>query len=196
MIAAIIPAAGLSSRMGLATPKPLLPWGEHTIVEEVASSLLAAGLRPVVVVCGFQREALERTLGHLPVQCIHNPEYATGEMLSSVQVGLAALPSTCRGALLALADQPQIQVSVVRQLVDTFQDSDYGKLVVPSFRKRRGHPVILPRWLWPEIMALGRADTLRSVFQKHRDHIRYVVVDTPSVLADIDTLEQYRAAVN
>jgi molybdenum cofactor cytidylyltransferase len=165
-------------------------------LEEVVSNLLAARLNPVVVVCGFQREAIEAALSHLSVQCIHNPQYESGEMLSSVQVGLASLTNTCQGALLALADQPQMQVAVAHQLIRTFQESSSRALVVPSYRMRGGHPVILPRWLWPEILALAPADTLRSVFQRHRRRIQYVVVDTPTILADIDTPEQYQAALN
>ncbi len=194
MITAIVPAAGLSSRMGGALPKPLLPWAASTVVETVVSTLLLAGLGDVVVVTGHGREAIQAALAGYAVRCVHNPAYSRGEMLSSIQAGLAAAGPGATGALLALADQPQMQVGVVQQVVNAFEASNGHALVIPSHAMRRGHPILLPRWLWPEVLALPAGDTLRTVIQRHAAAIRYVEVDTASVLADLDTPEQYVAA--
>lgn len=194
MITAIVPAAGLSSRMGGATPKPLLPWGQRTVIEQVVATLLTAGLDDVMVITGHRREAIEATLAGYPVRCVANPAYASGEMLSSIQVGLAALPAQCSGALLALADQPQMLAPVVGQVLAAFRDGGAQEIVIPSYRMRRGHPILLPRWLWPDVLALPAGATLRAVLARHDRAIRYVVVDTPAVLADLDTPEQYSAA--
>jgi molybdenum cofactor cytidylyltransferase len=157
-------------------------------------TLLAAGVAEVIVVTGHQREALEAALAGRDVRCVHNPAYASGEMLSSIQAGLAAAPPASRGALLALADQPQMQPAVVQQVLRVFDDSGRQALVVPSHAQRRGHPILLPRRLWAEVLALPAGATLRSLIQRHAAAIRYVEVDTPSVLADLDTPEQYAAA--
>jgi molybdenum cofactor cytidylyltransferase len=149
----------------------------------------------VVVVTGHRGEAVEAALADHAVRCIHNPAYATGEMLSSIQVGLVAAHAASAGALLALADQPQMQLAVVQQVLDAFDESNGQALVIPSYAKRRGHPIVLPRWLWPEVLALPAADTLRTSIQRHATAIRYVEVDTASVLADLDTPEQYAEAV-
>lgn len=180
--------------MGGSVPKPLLPWGSQTILEHVVTTLLAAGLTDVAVVTGHRRESIEAVLAGCPVRCVANPAYADGEMLSSIQVGLRALPSGCTGALLALADQPQMQVAVVRQVLAAFRDGDEQVVVVPSYQMRRGHPVLLPRWLWPEVLGLPAGGTLRSVLARHAAAIHYIVVDTPTILADLDTPEQYRQA--
>lgn len=196
MISAIVPAAGLSSRMGGPLPKPLLPWGASTVIGTVVGTLLAAGVAEVIAVTGHQREALEAALAGRDVRCVHNPDFAGGEMLSSIQAGLAAASPESAGALLALADQPQMQVGVVQQVVNAFEASNGHALVIPSHAMRRGHPILLPRRLWDEVLALPAGDTLRSVIQRHADAIRYVEVDTASVLADLDTPEQYAAAVS
>ncbi len=196
MISAIVPAAGLSSRMGGPLPKPLLPWGASTVIGAVVDTLLAARIAEVLVITGHRREAVEAALaghGHA-VRCVHNPAYADGEMLSSIQAGLAAASPASRGALLALADQPQMQSAVVQQVLRVFDDSGSQALVVPSHAQRRGHPILLPRRLWDEALALPAGATLRSLIQRHAAAIRYVEVDTPSVLADLDTPEQYAAA--
>jgi molybdenum cofactor cytidylyltransferase len=87
-----------------------------------------------------------------------------------------------------------MQVGVVQQVVNAFEASNGHALVIPSHAMRRGHPILLPRWLWPEVLALPAGDTLRTVIQRHAAAIRYVEVDTASVLADLDTPEQYVAA--
>jgi molybdenum cofactor cytidylyltransferase len=196
MISAIVPAAGLSSRMGGPLPKPLLPWGASTVIGTVVSTLLAAGVAEVIVVTGHQGEAIEAALAGHAVRCVYNPAYAGGEMLSSIQAGLAAAHPASAGALLALADQPQMQLAVVQQVLRAFDDSDGQALVIPSYALRRGHPILLPRRLWDEVLALPAGATLRTAIQRHAAAIRYVEVDTASVLADLDTPEQYAEAVS
>jgi molybdenum cofactor cytidylyltransferase len=196
LITAIIPAAGLSTRMGGHVPKPLLPWGAGTVVEHVVSTLLAAGIGDVVVVTGHRREALEAVLAPYPVRCVFNPAYASGEMLSSLQAGLHAVAPGSSGVLLALADQPHVEAEIVAQVLHAFDASNGRAIVAPSYRQRRGHPILLPRWLWQDILDLPPGDTLRSVINRHAAAIRYLLVDTPTVLADMDTPEQYREALD
>lgn len=194
MITAIIPAAGLSTRMNGALPKPLLPWGAHTLVEQIVSTLLDAGIGDVIVVTGHRRDEVEATLAAHRVRCVFNPAYASGEMLSSLQAGLRAAAPDHSGALLALADQPQIEAELVTQIVRSFRASDSQAIVIPSYRRRRGHPILLPRWIWQDVLDLPQGDTLRSVIGRHAAAIQYLLVDTPTVLADLDTPEQYRLA--
>ncbi len=196
MISAIVPAAGLSTRMGGGLPKPLLPWGASTVIETVVSTLLAAGVDEILVITGHRGEKIEAALASYAVRCVHNPAYASGEMLSSIQAGLAAASPESQGALLALADQPQMQLSVVQQVLRTYKNGGGQALVIPSHAMRRGHPILLPRWLWAEVLALPASATLRTAIQRHAAAIRYVEVDTPTVLADLDTPEQYAEAVN
>lgn len=195
MIGAIVPAAGLSSRMGGPVPKPLLPWAGHTVLEQVVTTLLRAGLEELIVVTGHRREQVESLMAAHPVRCLYNPDYARRTMLSSIQLGLRDLPPRCQGALLALADQPQIELAVVLDVLGAFASSRGQALIVPSYQMRRGHPVILPRRLWPEVWALEEDDTLRTIFARHARDIQYVVVESPSILADLDTPEQYLEAL-
>jgi len=196
LITAIVPAAGLSTRMGGDVSKPLLPWGKGTIVEQVVSTLFAAGVTDVVLVTGHRREAIEAALAAYPVRCVFNPAFANGEMLASLQAGLRAVPPEQAGALLALADQPQMQPEIVTKVLHAFANGGSQAIVVPSYQMRRGHPIILPRWLWQEVLDLAPGDSLRSVINRHASAIQHLVVDTPSVLADLDTPRQYQQALN
>ncbi len=190
MISAIVLAAGLSARMG--RPKLLLPYGEHTVVEQVVSVLLASPADEVLVVTGHARQAVERALAGWPALAVFNPDYAAGEMLSSVQVGLKAAAPASRAALLAVGDMPAIEAGVVAQLVAAYIGSSSDDYVyIPSYQMRAGHPVLVPRSYWPAILALPRGASLRSVWQAEGSRIHWVTVDTPSVLRDMDTPEDY-----
>ncbi len=193
MIAGIVLAAGKSERMG--QPKMSLPWGDTTVIGQVVATLVHSGLGEVVVVTGSGRENIEQALSHLPqswpVRLVFNPHFAAGEMLSSLQMGIAALEESIVAALLALGDQPQIESRVVEAVLDAYRKSDL-RLVAPSYQMRRGHPMLFHRSLWPEILALSPPQTLRDLLLAQADRIHYVTVDTPTILQDVDTPEDYQ----
>jgi molybdenum cofactor cytidylyltransferase len=189
MIAAIVLAAGRSERMG--QPKMILPWGPMTVIGQVARVLLDAGVDDVIVVTGGARREVEAALIDLPVRTVFNPDYANGEMLKSLQVGLAMLSADHTAALVTLGDQPQIRAKVVAQLLQTYRQFDYP-LIVPSFEMRRGHPWLIARSLWPKVMTLKTPVTLRDFLNAHGEQIHYLAAADASVLADLDTPQDYQ----
>ncbi|MFQ5855328.1 MAG: NTP transferase domain-containing protein [Anaerolineae bacterium] len=188
-VSAIVVAAGLATRMG--EPKQLLPYGKHTVIEQIVSVLLKCPLGEVVVVTGHERQAIEDRLAAWPVRPVFNPNYHHGEMLSSIQCGLSVLGPEVHAALIVLGDQPQLEAGVVRRVVEAYQEIQRG-LIIPSFHMRRGHPILIDRGFWQEILALDSDRTLRDVIDTHADEIHYVAVETDSVLRDIDTPEEYQ----
>ncbi len=194
MIASIVLAAGKSERMG--RPKMSLPWGNNTVIGQVVTTLISVGLEQVVVVTGGGREDVLQAVNSLPkewpVSTVENPEYVAGEMLSSLQVGVASLGEQGEAALIALGDQPQIEVDVVKAILSAYFQSG-ASLVIPSYAMRRGHPMLIARPLWAPLLALRSPQTLRDLIQAHSDQILYVNVDTPSVLQDLDTPRDYQA---
>jgi molybdenum cofactor cytidylyltransferase len=187
-VSAIVVAAGLSTRMG--PLKQLLPYGEHTVIEQIVSVLLMCPLDEVVVVTGHARQAIEDRLAGWPVRPVFNPNFREGEMLSSVQCGLSAFHPQVEAALIVLGDQPQIEAGVVRQIIETYHETG-ASLVIPSFQMRRGHPMLIDRCYWSEILSLGADRTLREAVNAHAGQVHYVVVATDSVLRDMDTPEEY-----
>ncbi len=189
IVAAVVLAAGMSSRMG--SPKMILPWNGSTIVARVVRALRDGGAASITVVTGSQRERVEAALEGEPVSFAYNEDYANGEMLDSIQTGLRALPAQVDAALIALGDQPQIQAATVRQVLESYAQSS-SKLVAPSYQMRRGHPWLVERELWGEILNLRHPLTLRDFMEAHAGDIRYLIVDTPTILQDVDTPEDYR----
>jgi molybdenum cofactor cytidylyltransferase len=188
-VGAVVLAAGQSTRMGQA--KQVLPWGKHTVIEQVNSTLIQAGISEIVVVTGAAREQVEARLRTLPVNLVHNPDYSTAEMVTSLQVGIRSLSPAVEALLVVLGDQPGIEAGVVRAVVKAYRAGE-SRLVVPSYEKRRGHPWLADQSLWPDLMALREEKTLRDFLNEHADEIEYVNIDSPSILKDVDTPEDYR----
>jgi molybdenum cofactor cytidylyltransferase len=189
MISAIILAAGQSKRMG--KPKMLLPWGNLTVIEQVVTTFLNAGIEDILIVTGAAQSEVNKALDRYPVNRIHNPEHETGEMLSSLQCGIREMSEQTQAALIGLGDQPQVQEGSIRAICEAYLGST-SELIVPSFQMKRGHPWLVARTLWDEVLALKPPETLRNFLNRHAETIRYVNLDTSTILADLDTPEDYQ----
>ena len=187
MITAIILAAGQSKRMG--QPKMLLPWGKTSVLGKVITTFRDAGVEEVIVVTGGNREHIE-ALVDVSARTIFNPDFAKEEMLSSIQTGLSGLKQGTEAILIALGDQPQVQEGCVRQITGAFQESR-ASIVVPSFKMKRGHPWLVAKSLWDEILQMHSPESMRDFLNRHSEEIRYVEVGNNSILQDLDTLEDY-----
>jgi len=187
MIAALILAAGQSKRMG--QPKMLLPWGETTVLGQVINTFRAAGVEDLLVITGGAREQVEALVGD-SARTVFNPNFAAGEMLSSIQAGLAGLQPETEVVLIGLGDQPQVQERSVRLVVEE-QTKSGAALIVPSFQMRRGHPWLVARPYWDQILRMSPPETPRDFLNRHASEIRYVEINDPGILKDLDTPEDY-----
>lgn len=190
-IAAVILAAGLSSRMGQS--KMLLEWSDNkTIIEYIISQLISARLEHITVVTGHKGKEIKTLLKSQDVDLVHNRSYKSGEMLSSLKVGLSALPDNIMAALITLGDQPQIKPKVLYHLLQTYAEGT-DQIIVPSFNKNSGYPIIIGRRYWKEIMNIPRDGSLSDFMKRYQEQIRYVTIDDDSILRDVDTPQDYKA---
>ncbi len=198
--ACVIPAAGASSRMGLW--KPLLPWASSTIIETVVTSVLEAGLEAIVV-AGFRGEELHAIFDGRPsLRVVDNPAWREG-MLGSVLAGARATEG--EAFFVTPADMPMIGPGLYRLLVSVFEEGKEGDrggrtrafreatTLFAACRGRAGHPVLIPRTLLAEMEGLDRDGKLRDHLLRGR--WEFVETGDPSVLADIDTREDYASAL-
>jgi molybdenum cofactor cytidylyltransferase len=171
-------------------PKMLLPWGEHNVIRQVTTTVLGNGVTTPIIVTGRSAEEVRLSLHDLPVRFAHNPAYETTEMLESLQAGMRCLPQEADAFLVVLGDNPQIEGQTIRQICREFFTRDLA-LIIPSHQYRRGHPWLIRKNLWPELLAMPATDTLRLFLNRHAQDIHYLNVDTPSILMDLDTLDEY-----
>ena len=187
---AIVLAAGLSTRMG-GRPKPLLPLGDSTVIEHILAALGQCTIEEIVVVTGHCHREVEHCLVGWSARLAFNPDYRSGEMLSSIQVGLRAACPESNAALIVLGDQPALERSVVRSVLAAYRDG-LGSIIIPSFAMRRGHPLLVGRKHWSAILDLKEGQTLRDFMSGAAAEFHHVQVDTPAILRDMDTPEDYR----
>ena len=191
MIAAIILAAGYSTRMG--RPKALLDWHGHTFLSTIHAGLHSTHIAPIVVVTGADSDAIKSAHAGLDVTWVRNPDPSQG-MLSSFRCGLHALCERSvlpMGVMLGLVDHPSVVQSTYAELVRHVAPDT---IVVPEHGGRRGHPVIFGNQFVDELLEGDCPEGARSVVHAHSEAVQIVPVDDPGVLLDIDTPEEYDRA--
>ena len=189
-VAAILLAGGESARMG--RPKPLLVWGDETLVEYQVRQLREAGCDPVIVVLGAHEEAVRPLVHRMGAHAVVNELYAQGRA-SSVRVGAGALPDDARAVLVLNVDQPR-PARVHQRLLAEFGESD-RRIATPTHEGVRGHPVVFEAALIPELREVRESTAgLRAVMERHADDILEVEFDSQIVLLDMNRPEDYAAA--
>jgi len=190
---AILLAAGESRRMG--QPKALLPWQGVSLLEHQIAALRSAGVDNVVVVLGHQADKLEPVLeGVEGVTWRINPNYLQGKT-TSIKVGVGALGPDKPGALLILnVDQPR-NAETIRFLLQEHRSGKY-LITIPEYRGKGGHPIILDSALLGELLSIDEETMgVKALVQRNQASTRRVEMDTPEVLWDLNTPEEYQAAL-
>jgi len=187
----MILAAGESRRMG--QPKLLLPLEGRTIIEMVMTNILQSRIDGILVVLGSNAEKIGERIKDFPVKETVNPHFQEG-MLSSIQWGFECLPKNTRAALVILGDQPSIPSSVVDQIIEAHQDTAKG-IVLPVYEGKRGHPLLIDMKYRDDVKRLSPEIGLRQLVYDHEQDLLEIEVNTPCILRDIDTLEDYRKEI-
>lgn len=199
-IAAILLAAGASRRMG--SPKPLLPWGDGTLVEWEVAQLMASAVDDIVIVCGSRMEHVRRALGDAERYVVFNADWPQGRSTSLVAGARALLrlgfaePGALEAVVVQNVDQPT-RPSIIDRLVEARRAGDHD-VVQPRYEDEQGgehggHPVLLAGRLLPELARVTEPTLgLRAVVERHppvrvpfdRDPAVWLDLDTPDLLPD------------
>jgi molybdenum cofactor cytidylyltransferase len=181
MIAALVLAAGGSSRMG--GPKQLIELDGKTLLRRAVETAIASQAGCVVVVLGHQWERMALETEGLDATVVVNPEWHIG-MSSSLRAGLQALPNDAEAALITLCDQPMVTAEHLRDLLALFAAS--GKPVAACrYAGALGVPAVLARTLFPELMRLSDDVGARRILQAHAGEA--AVMDLPDAAIDLDS---------
>lgn len=188
--AAVILAAGLSSRMGRC--KALLTCRGVSFLRGLCDRLSAAGIEDRWVVLGPASTAARDTLpADWPdARVLFNPAPERG-MLSSLHLALQALPPAIAWLLVAPVDHPAVRTETLRLLVQAADAAPGNAIVLPRSDQRRGHPVVFGRALFPELLALPADQGAREVVRRDPARVREIAVEDPGVWRDVDTPADY-----
>jgi molybdenum cofactor cytidylyltransferase len=196
MIFAVVPAAGHSTRMG--RTKLTLPLGGRTVLEHVVAALRDGGVDRVLVVIGPHVPEM------IPLAVSAGADTAllrkrTPDMRATVEHGLRWLetqyhPATEDYWLLVPADHPTLGSDVICRLVDAVKHSGRS-IALPVFEGRRGHPTLFAWRHVVGIRALPEDQGINAYLRMHGDEVLEVSVSDASVLADLDTPEDYERLI-
>jgi len=196
MIAAVVLAAGESSRMG--RPKALLPIDGVRFIEKIVSSFQSTKVGKILVVLGHNAEEMRQKIADLPVLIVVNNEYKKGQ-LSSLVAAIRDIQSRqssaeLDGILVHLVDHPYVNPILVDVMIDRFYESK-KLIVVPRYHGRRGHPVIFSRSLFSVLQDTPLDQGAKAVVHAHQKDTLEIDTEDEGVTIDIDTPEEYRQFV-
>lgn len=187
-VALLLLAAGASSRMG--QPKQLLAYRGRTLLRHAAETAVATGCGPIVLVTGAIHDALIAEIDGLPLQAVHNPDWATG-MASSIRAGLAAVAEAQPTAvLIMLGDQPLVTPELLRQLIAQ-QQLTQVPIVAAAYGDTLGVPAIFDQCMLAALQQLQGAQGANRLISSLGAAVGRVAF--PAGLFDVDTPEQYAA---
>jgi molybdenum cofactor cytidylyltransferase len=190
MITAIVPAAGLSSRMG--QNKLLMHFGGKSLIEHAVDTLMKSGVDEIVVVLGHEAHLVRSRLEGRRVRFVENPDFCEG-LSTSVRAGIGAVPKGADAIMVYLADQPLLEPDEIRRLIQAFADAKRsGKsIVVPLFGNERGNPVILDASYREMVLDIAGDVGCRRVIKTHPEQVFTVQMNSDHVVRDVDTPEDF-----
>lgn len=178
--AAVIVAAGLSSRMGRF--KPLLVLNGKPMIRHVIDTLRAHGVAQLVIVTGSNADVLEAALCGCGAQFVRNEHYAQTQMFDSARLGLQCVRASCHDVFFTPADIPLFSPAVLERLSKT-----EGDFVCPTFHGQEGHPVLLRQSAVNRLLADCGDGGLRRAVERQHIHKVCIEVTEQGILFDADT---------
>jgi len=194
MITAIVLAAGSSQRMGHVN-KLLLKYKNKTLIETTIENIIAAKLKNIIVVTGYEAEKIKTTIAHLPVEIIYNPNHEKG-MTTSIQVGIEH--SKEGGYMICLADMFMITAEEYALMKKTFEKnfrSNVKSIFVPRYQNEKGNPVIFSPYYKDAILEHKEMEGCKEILQTNKENIFWIDMPTDHVLQDMDYYEDYEKLI-
>ncbi|MFN2531894.1 MAG: NTP transferase domain-containing protein [Pyrinomonadaceae bacterium] len=187
-LAAILLAAGQSRRMGQF--KPLLPFGDKTVIESCIDYLVTGGVTDLVVVVGHRANDVRNALRSTSAKFALNP-IADSEMSASIASGIGEIEGSNGAVLIALVDHPAVTTTVVQSLAGEWRND--SRIVIPTWHGRGGHPVLVDLGFRDALSHLDSAKGLKGFLDAQRTAVKHLPVDCPFIARDIDTWDDYTA---
>jgi molybdenum cofactor cytidylyltransferase len=194
MVSAVIPAAGMSTRMG--QNKLLMSFKGKSLIAHAVDTLLASEVDEVVVVLGHEAEKVMEKLEGKQVKFVQNPNYREG-LSTSVRAGVSAVSPMAKAIMIYLADQPLLEARDVDRLIRAFaQARQLNKsIVVPFFHGQRGNPVILDTSYRDAILDVVGDVGCKRVIRRNPDRVFVVEMEADHVVRDVDRIEEFEKLV-
>tara|TARA_R110002072_G_scaffold13481_1_gene56720 strand:- start:180144 stop:180785 length:642 start_codon:yes stop_codon:yes gene_type:complete len=192
---AIVPAAGLSRRMG--QPKLVMDLGGKTVIERLLTTLSHPAVDETIVVIRRGDDGLARAIASLNFSNVRTvqPEIDPPDMRTSVEHAIDSVralhsPDSQSGWMLIPADHPVLDSRVLSVLIDAWQTTE-SDILIPQHGNQNGHPAFF-RWALTNRLSEIPDDCGLNWLQAAPNvRIRSFSVDSASILTDLDTPGDY-----
>jgi molybdenum cofactor cytidylyltransferase len=182
--------------------KSLLPWPPADSPGTSGTTFLSAAIRTlsphtdmVLVVAGANAEALAPSVYAEGAMLVENPCWEQGQF-SSLRAGLQEVLGRGRdAAVVTLVDRPPVEPATLQALLSAFERALGERLwaVVPEHSGKHGHPILVAREMMEAFLKAPPTSNARDVEHAHQDRIRYLPVNDPRAVMNVDTPEDYAA---
>lgn len=193
-IHAVILAGGESKRMGT-TNKLLEPINGKPMVAFTAETIIASKANSVAAVTGFEHQKIQEAIKNSNIEFIHNKNFQNG-ISSSVVTAIKSAPEDCSAILIGLGDMPKITVSHINMLIDAYNPLEGRAICVPTWKGKRGNPVLWARRFFPEMLQLKGDFGAKELMGKYAELVVEVEMNDNGIVIDIDTPEALEAFRN
>ncbi len=191
-IAALLLAAGQSRRMG-AQNKLLLDLDGKPMVAHVAEAITNSRVDFRIAVTGHEAERVSKTITPFGFdEIVENSAHAQG-LSGSLKRGIEALPDDIDAAVVCLGDMPDLKATEIEKLIAAFDPSEGRTICVPTFRGKRGNPVLFARRFFAEITDVDGDTGAKHLIGANQESVVEVEMETDAILKDVDTPEAYAA---
>ena len=166
--------------------KPLLPFGNKTVIECCIDYLREGGVDEIVVVVGHRADDIRQQISQVKFALNPDPDSPMG---ASIAAGVRELPETAQATLITLVDHPAVPPTVVSTILESWKSG--ARLVIPTWQDRGGHPVLVDLSFRTDLLNLPEIGGLRALFDAHRSEVIRVPVASPFIARDMDTWDDY-----
>jgi len=182
----LIPAAGASQRLGQA--KQLVRHGTGTLIQNIVNTANAINPLEVIVVTGANARAVTEDIKHLPVKCVHNPDWSAG-MGGSIATGAKAINPRSRAVMILLCDLWRLQPPDLQLLTATWQLTP-DRIVCARAAGQNMPPVIFPGSFLDQLRMLEGQKGARSLLREYAALLTPVKLENAQF--DLDTQSQLK----
>ncbi|MEN3325441.1 MAG: molybdenum cofactor cytidylyltransferase [Acidobacteriota bacterium] len=166
--------------------KPLLPFGNKTVIQCCIDYLRDGGVEEIIVVLGHRADDIRQQVSGVEFALNSDPDSPMG---ASIAAGVRELPESAQAILIALVDHPAVPPTVVSTLLESWNRG--ARLVIPTWQGRGGHPVLVDLSFKPELLTLSETGGLRALFDAQRHEVTRVPVASRFIARDMDTWDDY-----
>ncbi len=186
-LGAVLLAAGSAVRMG-GPNKLLMRIDGEPLVRRSLRALQRVPIGHLVVVLGRDAQQVRVELDTFPVRAFCRVEVGCDQQVSVV-AGLRALPEGLDAIVIALADQPLVDVDDLRWLLARWRELPEGSAAIPFHRGTRGNPVVIAGEIREPVLEAGPTVGCRGWLAANPQRVHRIETPDDHFIVDLDTPE-------